>query len=144
MRIKIKPRENVESFKLFCHPPKKSKPENTNLLQLSVSKLAKLKNPQTKLCKAVLINNAFKNLQTQFQSGLEGLIGQGSLLSKDHEQSRNEKDTQIVESSRPLCSVQTEEDILHQTIPLSPYSYNSFLSEVYWAVSRNINRKIES
>ena len=69
MRKKVKPKKKTKSHKQLCLSPVKLKPGTPNLLKLSVSKLAKLKNPQTKLYKAVLINNAFRQLQKPFQFG---------------------------------------------------------------------------
>ena len=74
MRKKVKPQKKKKSAKQLYLPPVRLKPETPNLLKLSVSKLAMLKDPQTKLCKAVLINNAFKQLQKPFQFGCLGKL----------------------------------------------------------------------
>ena len=129
----MKPRKNLDNSKILSDHPKKH--ENPNLLKMSVTKLAKLKNPKTKLCKAVLINNAFKRLQKQSQFGFHDFAWRTGWNSKEQDEEKNEKESE--DSSENI-----EQNTNYQMISVSPYSYNSFLSEVYKAVDRNIRRKI--
>ena len=131
MRKKVKPKKNTKSDKL--------KPGTPKLLKLSISKIAKLQNPQTKLCKVVLINNALRQLQKPFQFGHQKLIWQ------EEEEEKREKDitddiVNTTESTEELSDSQLPNEILAN--PVSPYSYNSFLSEVYTAVNNKFKRKI--
>ena len=106
-----------------------------------------LKNPQTKLCKAVLINNAFKKLQKPFQFGCESFSWQHltdnwvSFLSTD-DTSVEESDLESNQNIEDITEVSDDSLDSDQNIDVSPYSYNSFLSEVYKAVNNKFNRKL--
>eukprot|EP00090_Calanus_glacialis_P016196 TRINITY_DN25423_c0_g1_i1.p1 TRINITY_DN25423_c0_g1~~TRINITY_DN25423_c0_g1_i1.p1 ORF type:complete len:141 (+),score=36.85 TRINITY_DN25423_c0_g1_i1:29-451(+) len=139
MRKKEKPQKKTKSAKQLYLPPVRLKPENPNLLKLSVSKLAMLKNPQTKLCKAVLINNAFKELQKPFWFGWQGLSWQACAGYQESIKSES-----IGDSSEVVEEDEDESEEVEQALDIhvSPYSYNSFLSEVYTAVNNKFMRKL--
>ena len=144
MRKKVKPKKKTKSQKQLCVSPLKLKPETPNLLKLSVSKLAKLKNPQTKLYKAVLINNAFKQLQKPFQFGFAWQECSVDVEEREEKEDKEEKMEDIKDDIVSTTKI-TEESKLPTGIlsnPVSPYSYNSFLSEVYTAVNNKFRRKI--
>ena len=144
MRKKIKPQKKTKSAKQLSLPPIRLKAENPNLLKLSVSKLAMLKNPQTKLCKAVLINNAFKQLQKPFQFGCQGLSWQASAGYQESLQSESLGESSVETSGRTqLVEEDDSEEAEHALdVYVSPYSYNSFLSEVYTAVNNKFKRNL--
>ena len=145
----------------------------TGLLKLCVTKLARINDPESKLCRAVLINNTLRKCQANQQT-----------CSHDEEQSEVEEeeeevDTQSVEevkregevlvermrlcqdlmedyldlinssekSSDEICdSNRTFEDVSSAaglTEFVSPYSYNSFLSEVYEQSISRILKKVD-
>jgi len=64
-RTKSRPRPIVKKRKFLGLPVQKHKLEKRNIVKLCVTKLARIEDPQAKLCKAVLINNTLKNLQRQ-------------------------------------------------------------------------------
>jgi len=64
-RTKSRPRPIVKKRKFLGLPVQKHRLEKRNILKLCVTKLARIEDPQAKLCKAVLINNTLKNLQRQ-------------------------------------------------------------------------------
>eukprot|EP00092_Neocalanus_flemingeri_P017696 GFUD01019142.1.p1 GENE.GFUD01019142.1~~GFUD01019142.1.p1 ORF type:complete len:237 (+),score=42.04 GFUD01019142.1:160-870(+) len=64
-RTKSRPRPVVKKRKFLGLPVQKHKLEKRNILKLCVTKLARIEDPQAKLCKAVLINNTLRNLQRQ-------------------------------------------------------------------------------
>jgi len=65
-RTKSRPRPIVKKRKFLGLPVQKEhRLEKRNILKLCVTKLARIEDPQAKLCKAVLINNTLKNLQRQ-------------------------------------------------------------------------------
>jgi len=64
-RTKSRPRPIVKKRKFLGLPVQKHKLEKRNILKLCVTKLARIEDPQAKLCKAVLINNTLRNLQRQ-------------------------------------------------------------------------------
>ena len=145
----------------------------TGLLKLCVTKLARINDPESKLCRAVLINNTLRKCQANQQT-----------CSHDEEQleveeEEEEVDTQSVEevkregevlvermrlcqdlmedyldlinssekSSDEICdSNRTFEDVSSAaglTEFVSPYSYNSFLSEVYEQSISRILKKVD-
>lgn len=64
-RTKSRPRPIVKKRKFLGLPVQKHRLEKRNILKLCVTKLARIEDPQAKLCKAVLINNTLRNLQRQ-------------------------------------------------------------------------------
>lgn len=166
--------------------------DKLNIAQLSVSKLARIADPQTKLRKAVLINNTLKNLQ-KHSSDLWS-IGVTSPQEKTSNESdsditefpdcKEEESTDIVGALASLYSPVTQlekntlsddmlnlcDDIINDILgnnnnkehisnikeeelskepevkedshQFSPYSYNSFLSELY-TMSYN-NQKLQT
>ena len=144
MRKKVKPKKKTKSQKQLCISPVKLKPETTNLLKLCVSKLAKLNNPQTKLYKAVLINNAFRKFQKPFQFGFAWQEGSVDVAEREEKEDEEKKE---INNDIAITTKSTEESKLPDDIlanPVSPYSYNSFLSEVYAAVNCKFRRKIST
>ena len=125
-----------------------------NLVKLSVSKLAKLKNPHSKLYKAVLINNAFKQLQKPVKFGADTVVR----FAPDDLMRQEEKDAPAKDSKQDIVKDISEEALETEDIkdtdylPLctgelsvthvSPYSYNSFLSDVYKIVTKKFRRKM--
>ena len=64
-RTKSRPRPLKKQRKFLGLPTFKQRLEKTNIYKLCVSKLARIDDPQAKLCKAVLINNTLKKLEKQ-------------------------------------------------------------------------------
>jgi len=64
-RTKSRPRPLKKQRKFLGLPTSKQRLEKTNIYKLCVSKLARIDDPQAKLCKAVLINNTLKKLEKQ-------------------------------------------------------------------------------
>lgn len=64
-RTKSKPRPLKKPKKFLGLPSFKQRLERSNIYKLCVSKLARIDDPQAKLCKAVLINNTLKKLEKQ-------------------------------------------------------------------------------
>jgi hypothetical protein len=144
MRKQVKPQKKTKSAKQLCPLPLRLKPETPNLLKLSVSKLAMLKNPQTKLCKAVLLNNAFKLLQKPFQFGCQGLPWQACFGYEESLESESIRESSVEtnERNQPIEEDEFEEAEQDLDVYVSLYSYNSFLSEVYTAVNNKFKSKI--
>jgi len=165
-------------------PQFKIRNDKINIAKISVSKLSKIVDPQSKLRKAVLINNTLKNLQKHTDSwhldsgGGHYLLEENNDISKEEELEHSSKT-----SSNKTCSSKLDEennstlsedmltlydDIVNDIFgnsenvseadagsnkkyqekeavidnykennySWSPYSYNSFLSELY-TVSNN-------
>ena len=64
-RTKSRPRPLKKSKKFLGLAGSRQVYEKTNIYKLCVSKLARIDDPQAKLCKAVLINNTLKKLEKQ-------------------------------------------------------------------------------
>ena len=64
-RTKSKPRPLKKHKKFLGLPSFKQRLERNNIYKLCVTKLARIDDPQAKLCKAVLINNTLKKLEKQ-------------------------------------------------------------------------------
>ena len=136
----------------LCLLKQKLKADKVNIAKISANKLASIGDPHTKLRKAVLINNVIKKV------GKEELLENDEYLDKPHhdEISNNVVDgtnsttsTHFEEEKFSLCDdiisefldircdekldeSKTENNHQYQLFhhPTSPYSYNSFLSEV--------------
>jgi len=64
-RTKSRPRPLKKQRKFLGLPTPKQRLEKCNIYKLCISKLARIDDPQAKLCKAVLINNTLKKLEKQ-------------------------------------------------------------------------------
>ena len=64
-RTKSRPRPINKHNKFLGLPSPRQRLEKRNIYKLCISKLARIDDPQAKLCKAVLINNTLKNLEKQ-------------------------------------------------------------------------------
>ena len=64
-RTKSRPRPLNKHKKFLGLPSPRHRLEKRNIYKLCISKLARIDDPQAKLCKAVLINNTLKNLEKQ-------------------------------------------------------------------------------
>lgn len=64
-RTKSRPRPLKKQRKFLGLPTPKQRLEKCNIYKLCISKLARIDDPQAKLCKAVLINNTLKKLENQ-------------------------------------------------------------------------------
>jgi len=198
-RTKSRPRPLNKHKKFLGLPSARHRLEKRNIYKLCISKLARIDDPQAKLCKAVLINNTLKNLESQ----PEYLGGAGPLTNDDMTEGDCElSESQVSPSFSSVCSYlaggkrRTDEDTLSlcddiiseflgtpeechnasnficdkkrkieddkenfdtqeqedseeagsksvSSCSVSPYSYSSFLSEVYSVTLRKMKYKVE-
>ena len=201
-RTKSRPRPLNKHKKFLGLPSPRHRLEKRNIYKLCISKLARIDDPQAKLCKAVLINNTLKNLEKQ----PEYLAGTGadddnddmteadcelaetelspsfssvcSYLAQAHHNNRTDEDTlslcddiiseflgtpeECHNASNFICdkkrkieddkeNFETQEDgdsgeVGSKSVSsgsVSPYSYSSFLSEVYSVTLRKMKYKVE-
>ena len=201
-RTKSRPRPLNKHKKFLGLPSPRHRLEKRNIYKLCISKLARIDDPQAKLCKAVLINNTLKNLEKQ----PEYLAGSGpdtnddmteadcdlssqsevspsfssvcSYLVQAHNRTRTDEDTlslcddiiseflgapeECQAASNFICdkkrkieddkeNFDTHEDEDSEEVgsksvsssSVSPYSYSSFLSEVYSVTLRKMKYKVE-
>merc|ERR1711936_1093643 len=90
VRTKIDFSSSKPTFSL-CLPQIKLKNDKLNIAKISVSKLSKIVDPQTKLRKAVLINNTLKNLHKLSDPWIIHDSGGGGFLM---EEQQNEEQNQ--------------------------------------------------
>ena len=180
--------------------------EKCNIYKLCISKLARIDDPQAKLCKAVLINNTLKKLEKQPEYLYSSQVPEESIqesmqevdtninitnpeslysrLQRQHkihpEQNLHSEDQNVpergegvqdtlslcddiikeflgvpepsalcdsakdpCESDKENCEGVEDKDETAVGQSVSPYSYNSFLSEVYSITLRKIKYKVE-
>ena len=168
-------------------PQFKIRNDKINIAKISVTKLSKIVDPQSKLRKAVLINNTLKSLQKH--TDISPLHSGGHYPEQETDNDEDEKENSFLESSeKPLssCAMSCEaglskgslsEDMLtlyddivndifgenesrselsqhkeeqdkenltenyKESYVWSPYSYSSFLSELYLVSS---NEKLQT
>ena len=198
-RTKSRPRPLNKHKKFLGLASPRHRLEKRNIYKLCISKLARIDDPQAKLCKAVLINNTLKNLEKQ----PEYLAGAGpddnddmteadcelgethqvspsfsSVCSYLAQNSRTDEATlslcddiiseflgtpeecqnasnficdkkRKIEDDKENFETQEEEDSGEagsksvSSCSVSPYSYSSFLSEVYSVTLRKMKYKVE-
>ena len=198
-RTKSRPRPLNKHKKFLGLPSPRLRLEKRNIYKLCISKLARIDDPQAKLCKAVLINNTLKNLEKQ----PEYLTGSGPDNNDDMTEAdcdlserevspsfssvcsylaqnavRTDADTlslcddiiseflgtpeecqnasnficdkkRKIEDDKENFDTQEEEDSEEagsksvSSSRVSPYSYSSFLSEVYSVTLRKMKYKVE-
>ena len=197
-RTKSRPRPLNKHKKFLGLPSPRHRLEKRNIYKLCISKLARIDDPQAKLCKAVLINNTLKNLEKQpeylggpdtdddmteadcdltenevspsFSSMCSYLAGGPSLRTDQDtlslcddiiseflgtpEECRNASNficdkKREIEDDKENFDSQEEgdcEDVGSKDVSnsnVSPYSYSSFLSEVYSVTLRKMKYKVE-
>ena len=200
-RTKSRPRPLNKHKKFLGLPSARHRLEKRNIYKLCISKLARIDDPQAKLCKAVLINNTLKNLEKQpeYLSGpdtnddmtevdcddlTESQVSPSFssvysyLAQQAHSNSRTDGDTlslcddiiseflgapeECQNASNFICDKKREieddkenfdsqeegdcEDVGSKDVSnsnVSPYSYSSFLSEVYSVTLRKMKYKVE-
>jgi len=107
-RTKSRPRPIVKKRKFLGLPVQKLKLEKRNILKLCVTKLARIEDPQAKLCKAVLINNTLRNLQRQPESVFAEVENNCEELNKQEVEVNREFDNSTMEVVTPsvgsVCS----------------------------------------
>ena len=136
----------------LCILKQKLKADKVNIAKISANKLASIGDPHSKLRKAVLINNVIKKV------GKEELLENVEHLDKPHNDETSNNDLDGTNSTRSTHSEQEKfslcDDIISEFLDIrndekldelriennhqhqlfhhttSPYSYNSFLSEV--------------
>lgn len=175
-------------------PHFKIRNDKLNIAKISVTKLSKIVDPQSKLRKAVLINNTLKHLQSHSDLWHHPAAGGGGVLSgheadNNNTESEQSSDTEALTRQEQISTLSSKcgtadflpekntlsEDMLtlyddivndifgngeeknsdlanqkeeqeekenvienfKENYLLSPYSYNSFLSELYTVSSRN-------
>ena len=144
----------------------------TGLLKLCVTKLARMSDPESKLCRAVLINNTLRKCQAKQQPcchedereeeeieedqlhSVEEVKREGEVLVErmkmcqdimddyldliNNSEEKSEKTCdRTFEESNPSGLADFDKDFV------SPYSYNSFLSEVYEESISRILKKVD-
>ena len=204
-RTKSRPRSIKHKQRKFLglcpSPPPRQRLEKCNIYKLCISKLARIDDPQAKLCKAVLINNTLKKLEKQPEYLYSGQEPEESMqevdtnvtnteslfsrLQRQHkihpEQNLHSEDQNVpergegVQDTLSLCDdiikeflgapepsalcdsakdpcendkencegVEDKDETAVGCQLVSPYSYNSFLSEVYSITLRKIKYKVE-
>ena len=213
-RTKSRPRplKKQRKTKFLGLTTPKQRLEKCNIYKLCISKLARIDDPQAKLCKAVLINNTLKNLEKQpdilyneeesidhrsketnsniniiSQPSIENICSHflrnnNSRLEHHNErtvpklQSDTAEDTETMSlcddiiseflgvpdnsvtncgQTNLICDNQDKENVEHSQNGnedrvheiggklVSPYSYSSFLSEVYSITLRKMKYKVE-
>jgi len=144
----------------------------TGLLKLCVTKLARMNDPESKLCRAVLINNTLRKCQAkQQQSCCHEEEGEEEELEESqlHSVEEVKREGEVLVERMKMC-----QDIMDDYLDLinsseegrsedtcdskrtfeesnpagladfvSPYSYNSFLSEVYEESISRILKKVD-
>lgn len=203
-RTKSRPRSinhKQRKFLGLCPTPRQ-RLERCNIYKLCVAKLARIDDPQAKLCKAVLINNTLKKLEKQpdyLHSSHEpeesmqevntnfNITNLESLYSRLQRQNKSSIESRLLSEGQ---NVPDQGDCIQDTLSLcddiikeflgvpepsalcdsakdpcdkenyegggqeeeesgpgghlvSPYSYSSFLSEVYSITLRKIKYKVE-
>ena len=189
-RTKSRPRPINKHTKFLGLPSPRHRLEKRNIYKLCISKLARIDDPQAKLCKAVLINNTLKNLEKQPEyledddeflgsetqtdcemsevptfdsvysylvrnkrievervdtlSLCDDIISEFLGTSESHNENNFicDKKRKIEDDKENVDSTQTEESDSSVTT-VSPYSYSSFLSEVYSVTLRKMKYKVE-
>ena len=189
-RTKSRPRPINKHTKFLGLPSPRHRLEKRNIYKLCISKLARIDDPQAKLCKAVLINNTLKNLEKQPEyledddeflgsetqtdcemsevptfdsvysylmrnkrtevervdtlSLCDDIISEFLGTSESHNENNFicDKKRKIEDDKENVDSTQTEECDSSVTT-VSPYSYSSFLSEVYSVTLRKMKYKVE-
>ena len=199
-RTKSRPRPlNKHTKFLGLQASPRHRLEKRNIYKLCISKLARIDDPQAKLCKAVLINNTLKNLEKQpeylagagpdndddmteadcdlsesqvspsFSSVCSYLAAQSARTDEDTlslcddiiseflgtpEECQNASNficdkKRKIEDDKENVDTQEEEDSEEagsksvSSSRVSPYSYSSFLSEVYSVTLRKMKYKVE-
>lgn len=200
-RTKSRPRPLNKHKKFLGLPSPRHRLEKRNIYKLCISKLARIDDPQAKLCKAVLINNTLKNLEKQpeYLAGGTGAqdnddmtevvdceLTEPSELSPSFssvcsylaraQYNRTDADTlslcddiiseflgtpeechnasnficdkkrKIEDDKENLESKEEDEEVGSKSVSsssVSPYSYSSFLSEVYSVTLRKMKYKVE-
>ena len=200
-RTKSRPRPLNKHKKFLGLPSPRHRLEKRNIYKLCISKLARIDDPQAKLCKAVLINNTLKNLEKQpeYLAGGAGAQDNDDMtevvdceLTEPSELSpslssvcsylaraqynRTDADTlslcddiiseflgtpeechnasnficdkkrKIEDDKENLESKEEDEEVGSKSVSsssVSPYSYSSFLSEVYSVTLRKMKYKVE-
>ena len=143
----------------------------TGLLKLCVTKLARMNDPESKLCRAVLINNTLRKCQAKQQPCCHEDEGEEEELEEDqlHSVEEVKREGEVLVERMKMC-----QDIMDDYLDLinsserkstedtcdssrtfdegnpagladfvSPYSYNSFLSEVYEESISRILKKVD-
>merc|ERR550517_1484860 len=143
----------------------------TGLLKLCVTKLARMNDPESKLCRAVLINNTLRKCQAKQQPCCHEDEGKEEELEEDqlHSVEEVKREGEVLVERMKMC-----QDIMDDYLDLinsserkstedtcdssrtfdegnpagladfvSPYSYNSFLSEVYEESISRILKKVD-
>ena len=153
------------------------------LVRLCVTKLARIADPEAKLCRAVLINNTLRKAQKQVdracvhleeQEEEEGLEEEEEVASTRDDDSGDITEVvadrmgmcqDIIDGFLDLINSQNNKDVIEEKSDdrtlessldneeeggseclsefVSPYSYGSFLSEVYKESMSRILRKVE-
>ena len=144
----------------------------TGLLKLCVTKLARMNDPESKLCRAVLINNTLRKCQAKQQQpccheeqgeeeeleesqlhSVEEVKREGEVLVERMKMCQDIMDDylDLINSSEEGRSEDTcdSKRTFEESNPagladfVSPYSYNSFLSEVYEESISRILKKVD-
>ena len=200
-RTKSRPRPLNKHKKFLGLPSPRHRLEKRNIYKLCISKLARIDDPQAKLCKAVLINNTLKNLEKQpeYLAGGAGAQDNDDMTEVDDceltepselspsfssvcsylaraQYNRTDADTlslcddiiseflgtpeechnasnficdkkrKIEDDKENLESKEEDEEVGSKSVSsssVSPYSYSSFLSEVYSVTLRKMKYKVE-
>lgn len=204
-RTKSRPRSIKHKQRKFLGlcPTPRQRLERCNIYKLCVAKLARIDDPQAKLCKAVLINNTLKKLEKQPdylysshepEESMQEVNTNFNITNSESLYSRLQRQNKISIESRLMSedqNVPDREDCIQDTLSLcddiikeflgvpepstlcdsaqdpcdkencegggqeeeeesgaggqlvSPYSYSSFLSEVYSITLRKIKYKVE-
>ena len=136
----------------------------TGLLKLCVTKLARMNDPESKLCRAVLINNTLRKCQAKQQTccheeemeegeeEVEEVTREGEVLVERMRMCQDIMDDylDLINSSEGRSEETCDSNrTLEEGNPsgltefVSPYSYNSFLSEVYEQSISRILKKVD-
>lgn len=111
----------------------KQKEERKKVLRICVNKLQKIQDPESFLCKSVLINNTLKNIQLEHREAQRK-----AKLKRDREENGNEGES---EAKKKCYVVQIEEEVTdnfaeeivvdHESNPLSSsyYDVNSYKTD---------------
>ena len=187
-RTKSRPRPINKHKKFLGLPSPRQRLEKRNIYKLCISKLARIDDPQAKLCKAVLINNTLKNLEKQpeylededdvylgpdtqtdcpMTSGQPTFESVCSYLMRSPRSDGDAVDTLSLcddiiseflgtkesENDNFICDKKSEDDKENVesgeesersgVTNVSPYSYSSFLSEVYSVTLRKMKYKVD-
>ena len=140
----------------------------TGLLKLCVTKLARMNDPESKLCRAVLINNTLRKCQAKQQPCCHEEEREEEELEEDqlHSVEEVKREGEVLVERMKMCqdimddyldlinnsegkSEETCDRTFEESNPsgladfVSPYSYNSFLSEVYEESISRILKKVD-